>query len=79
MLILLRWSTCQYDNPILLDATKSHTNEDFQNFVWGFKRISILILRVGNATSSWFLKKFCILSFEKKKLNIVIHFPIIYK
>ena len=36
MLILSCWPTHQYDNLILLDATENHTNEVFQNFVWGF-------------------------------------------
>ena len=38
MLILSCWPTHQYDNPILLDLTENHTNEVFQNFVWGFKK-----------------------------------------
>ena len=80
MLILSCWPTLQYDNLILLDATENHTNEVFQNFVWGFKKIETSILRVDNATSSILASK-RILAFYllKKNINIVIHFPIVYK
>ena len=67
MLILSRWPTHQHDNLILLDAIENYSNKVFQNFVWGFKKIGILILRVGIATSSILdSKEFCILSFLKK-------------
>ena len=52
MLILSRWPTHQYDKLILLDATKNHTNEVFKTLIEDLKKIGILILRVGNATSS---------------------------
>ena len=39
MLILLRWLTYQYDKPILLDATKNHTNEVFKTLFEDFKKL----------------------------------------
>ena len=38
MLILSRWPTHQYDKPILLDATKTHTNEVFKTLFEDFKK-----------------------------------------
>ena len=39
MLILSRWPTHQYDKPILLDATKNHTNEVFKTLFEDFKKL----------------------------------------
>ena len=39
MLILSRWLTYQYDKPILLDATKNHTNEVFKTLFENFKKL----------------------------------------
>ena len=39
MLILLRWPTQKYDKPILLDATKNHTNEVFKTLFEDFKKL----------------------------------------
>ena len=39
MLILLRWLTYQYHKPILLDATKNHTNEVFKTLFENFKKL----------------------------------------
>ena len=39
MLILLRWPTHQYDKPILLDATKNHTNKVFKTLFKDFKKL----------------------------------------
>ena len=39
MLILSRWPTHQYDKPILLDATKNHTNEVFKTLFKDFKKL----------------------------------------
>ena len=39
MLILSRWPTHQYDKPILLDATKNHTNEVFKTLFEDFKNL----------------------------------------
>ena len=68
MLILSCWPTHQYDNPILLVATENHTNEVFQNFVWGYKKIGISILRVGNATSSILASKRILAFYLLKKI-----------
>ena len=39
MLILSHWPTHQYDKPILLDATKNHTNEVFKTFFEDCKKL----------------------------------------
>ena len=39
MLILSRWPTHQYDKPILLDATKNHTNEIFKTLFEDFEKL----------------------------------------
>ena len=79
MLILSRWPTHQYDKPIFFDATKNHTNEVFKTLIEDFKKIGILILRVGNATSSILASKRILHFIFEKNLNIVIDFPIICK
>ena len=80
MLILSRWPIHQYDKPILLDATKNHTNEIFKTLFKDFKKLGLLILRVDNATSSILVSKRILhFIFWKKNFNIVIDFSIIYK
>ena len=39
MLILSCWPTQKYDKPILLDATKNHTNEVFKTLFEDFKKL----------------------------------------
>ena len=39
MLILSRWPTQKYDKPILLNATKNHTNEVFKTLFEDFKKL----------------------------------------
>ena len=68
MLILSYWPTRQYDNLILLDAIENHTKEVFQNFVWGFKKIGISILIVGNAKLSILASKRILAFYLLKKI-----------
>ena len=68
MLILSYWLTRQYDNLILLDAIENHTKEVFQNFVWGFKKIGIPILIVGNAKLSILASKRILAFYLLKKI-----------
>ena len=39
MLILSYWPTHQYDKPILLDATKNHTNKVLKTLFEDFKKL----------------------------------------